>query len=234
MFFVEQQFNRIGSAALQHVQPFWFYVPAALVLLFPWFPLLALGAPVRHDRRLATLAAVVAFGFVFFSISINKLPSYLLPLLPLASILMACGVARAGRAKLALVVCCALVPAVPLLPQVVADSLAHGLRRAAIPWLALGGAVVAGTVIGWTLSGRFTPQRLLVYLALAASSAFLWFEVKGFPVIDRAASSRTAWTGNRVECVAPTPRSFAYGLYYYSGGRLPDCGIRPPGIGPTQ
>ena len=45
VFFIEQQFERFSTAALQHVQPWWYYVPIALLLLYPWFPLALTAAP---------------------------------------------------------------------------------------------------------------------------------------------------------------------------------------------
>lgn len=229
VFFIEQQFNRIGSTALQHVQPFWFYLPAALLLLFPWFPLVVLGAPVKGDRKLKLLAAVAGWGFLFFSISINKLPSYLLPLLPMAAILIASGVVSAsGRGKVALIACCALLAVIPVLPTVVAEGLRGGLRSAKIPWASLVVAMMAGATGGAVLLRRGVSLiRAAIPVALAAGVAFLWLEVAGFPLIERTASSRAAWLRDHPRCVAPTPRTFAYGLYYYSGAQLPACDVRP-------
>ena len=89
-FFVVHNFERFTSNALMHAQPWWFYLPVLAGLLLPWFPLLLLlgrRAAYRDPRRLFLLAWVV-FGMVFFTAATNKLPGYLLPLLPAAAALM--------------------------------------------------------------------------------------------------------------------------------------------------
>ena len=103
VFFVEQQFARFGSSALQHVQPWWFYLPILPLLLYPWFPVLALTprglAGPERDARLRLLAVVVVFGFVFFSAAVNKLPGYLLPLLPLVCTVMGFGLGPGASSR---------------------------------------------------------------------------------------------------------------------------------------
>ncbi|MBI2688356.1 MAG: glycosyltransferase family 39 protein [Acidobacteria bacterium] len=93
--FVKHHFSRFVSADLQHVQPFWFYVPVLIGFLVPW-PLLLIHAPWKEERW-RYLVVWFAFGFVVFSAGANKLPGYLLPLLPALAILMAVGVPQAAR-----------------------------------------------------------------------------------------------------------------------------------------
>lgn len=83
-FFIEHHFGRFASGDLQHVQPFWFYGPMLIALLLPWTPLLWRG----EWKTRAFYAAWFVFGFVFFSASKNKLPGYLIPLLPAAVMVM--------------------------------------------------------------------------------------------------------------------------------------------------
>src|SRR5580698_9410558 len=96
-FFWKHHIGRFVSSALEHGQPFWFYVPILLAGLFPWTPLLALlfSARLFQDRRTQFLLAWFAWGFVFFSVSRNKLPGYLLPLLPPLAALLGIAVAEA-------------------------------------------------------------------------------------------------------------------------------------------
>jgi hypothetical protein len=83
-FFWEHHFGRFSSEALQHRQPWWFYLPVLLAGLLPWTPLLALlpRAGLWADRRTRLLAVWAGWGLVFFSLSTNKLPGYVLPLVP--------------------------------------------------------------------------------------------------------------------------------------------------------
>lgn len=83
-FFIEHHFSRFASGDLQHVQPLWFYVPLLIGMLLPWAPLLWRGA----WRERSFYAVWLVFGFVFFSLSKNKLPGYLMPLLPAAVMVM--------------------------------------------------------------------------------------------------------------------------------------------------
>jgi 4-amino-4-deoxy-L-arabinose transferase-like glycosyltransferase len=54
-FFWVQNFQRFTTPALQHVYPWWYYIPALALLLLPWTalaPLAALGAKPLDARRL--------------------------------------------------------------------------------------------------------------------------------------------------------------------------------------
>src|SRR5262249_37152185 len=85
----EHQFQRFTSGALLHTQPFWFYLPVTLAALFPWTPAIALAfrRGLYSDRRCVFLLLWVIFGLLFFSLAENKLPGYVLPLLPPFAIL---------------------------------------------------------------------------------------------------------------------------------------------------
>src|SRR4051794_6651638 len=83
-FFIKHHFERVYSASLLHVQPPYYYVVVFLAALFPWTALIGLLLrPAQNwDTRRRFLLSIVAWGLVFFSIPLNKLPGYLLPLLP--------------------------------------------------------------------------------------------------------------------------------------------------------
>jgi len=91
-FILEHHFSRFANNELQHAQPFWFYAPVLIGLLLPWSPVL-LKAPWREEK-LRFFVVWAAWGFVFFSASTNKLPGYLMPLLPALAVLIA---ARIGE-----------------------------------------------------------------------------------------------------------------------------------------
>jgi 4-amino-4-deoxy-L-arabinose transferase-like glycosyltransferase len=227
VFFIQQQFSRIGSAALQHVQPWWFYIPAGLLLLFPWFPLLGLIRK-QSDPRLRLLAYTAIFGFVFFSVSLNKLPSYVLPLVPAVTILIAAELAQRSRAGWWLVAPLALTGILVALPEVVATSLAHGLRSAHIDWVAILLALAAAAIFGVAVALKAPGDWGFALAAFAIALGFIWFETATFPAIDAAASARPAWLAYHPKCAPGEPRNRAYGLYYYSETKLPDCSILDP------
>src|SRR5260370_4440717 len=88
--FWEQQVGRFRSAALQHAQPVWFYLPVLAAALFPWTPVAALflRRNAHADERRTLLLLWLVFGLIFFSAFLNKLPGYILPLLPPPAALM--------------------------------------------------------------------------------------------------------------------------------------------------
>ena len=230
VFFVEHHFSRFTSDALQHPQPWWFYLPVLVAGMLPWSPLLALvarRAGCRDPRRLFLLALLL-FGLAFFSASTNKLPGYLLPLLPAAAALMALGLEESSSPGALLAGCALLLAAFPVAVPVLPAALASGLSRAPLPafhWTWLLPAAVA--VAAWLLAraGKRATAVLVVTVAAAAGVGFL--KRTALPEIDRSVSARMLWRqiADRAAetCVDPVRRSWRYGLNYYSVVPLPDC-----------
>src|SRR5439155_24742625 len=83
-FFWKHHVERFFTPSLQHVQPFWYYIPVLLAGLFPWTPLAGLlfRPKLFADVRIRSLGAWLAFALLFFSLARNKLPGYVLPLMP--------------------------------------------------------------------------------------------------------------------------------------------------------
>jgi 4-amino-4-deoxy-L-arabinose transferase-like glycosyltransferase len=87
-----------------HLRPWWFYVPVLLAELLPWTILLPIWlwrkvrvAGAERSEGPATQSATVALRYcafaagwclLFFSVSACKLPTYLMPMLPLVAILL--------------------------------------------------------------------------------------------------------------------------------------------------
>src|SRR5262249_40504880 len=93
---LKHHFERFFSPSLQHVQPLWFYAPILLAGIFPWTPLagLLLRRRTFEDVRVRFLVVWLIYAFVFFSVSLNKLPGYALPLLPALAIVFAVGLEK--------------------------------------------------------------------------------------------------------------------------------------------
>ncbi len=223
---IQQQFGRFFSDSLQHEQRWWFYVPVFLLLLFPWFPLLPVALRgANDDERTRPLAAVVAFGLVFFSLSVNKLPGYVLPLIPATCVLMGLALTRTARPERWLIAPVALLGALPLAASVLPEAAAQGLLHSArIPWITgamgIGVAALAGVALAFWLRSRF-----FVVAVFLAAAGLIWLEVGIFPALDTAASARTLWSASHPDCAPAEPRGMLWGLYYYSGKRLPNCAI---------
>lgn len=108
-FFIYQQFQRFAEGGFNNQQPFWFYVPATLLLVLPW----SLGAwwalkrrgtvageggdPLRLNLLMWVWMAVIVG---FFSMPKSKLIGYVLPALPpLAAVLAAAWRAQVPRRR---------------------------------------------------------------------------------------------------------------------------------------
>jgi len=233
-FFWEQHFERFTTTSLAHGQPFWFYLPVLAAALIPWTPLLVLLArrALYRDARRRFLLLWPLFVLVFFSISKNKLPGYLLPLAPAAAALMGIALAEAKRARWALptaALCLVVIPAaIPMLPR----ALASGLSRAPLPafqWTWLLPAALARAL--WWLERQGRRPAALAAIAVAATAAVVALKLIDLPAIDAAVSARPLWReieGRRnAVCVESLHRSWRYGLNYYSVTPLPDCSQSP-------
>jgi len=88
----------------------------------------------RDPRRLFLLAWMV-FGMVFFTAATNKLPGYLLPLLPAAAALMGLALNEAETAPVGpLLACCAvLLVAFPIAARMLPPAVATGLSKTRFP-----------------------------------------------------------------------------------------------------
>lgn len=223
-FFWKQHFGRFLNNALQHQQPIWYYLPVLLIGLFPWTPLLALlfHREFVKDIRARFLLAWFAWGFVFFSASRNKLPGYLLPLLPALAVLLAVALAKASRPRVLLFLCAALLGLIPALAGMLPRALASGASRAAFqidwPW------IFAGLALG--LACFFCPRDVAVTVIIAcytvAIAMLVW---RVYPVLDREVSGRAMWLsqGPSITCLPQMSRSKRYSLEYYAGRTIPDC-----------
>ncbi len=187
--FVQQQFQRFVSTSLQHVQPWWFYIPWIVAAFFPWTPVLALlvRRDLYADRRLKLLLAVVLWGFIFFSKSPNKLPGYILPLLPPLAIVAGVALEKAriaGRVVIGLsaLACCAFPVLVRMLPALMSRE--PGNMAPAPVWLALIAIAISGTV--FFLKSRSAAVALV---ALSAATGYLWIKVETFPRLDVVATA---------------------------------------------
>jgi len=232
--FLKQQFQRLTSDAAQHVQKPWYYVPVLLALLLPWTPLAALlgRRSVLRDPRCAFLLALVVWGVVFFSIAPNKLPGYVLPLVPAAAALVGVALAESRGGRPLLVACAVLLVAFPIASGILPYAVESGITHAPWPafqwtWFVPGG--VAALV--WWLDRRDRRLAAVFAIAAAACLGMTYVKMEAATQLSRAASARELWrqiAPHEAEtCIASLTRGSTYSLNYYSVTPLPACGVQP-------
>ena len=240
-FFLEHQLGRFSSEALQHVQPFWFYGPVLLASFFPWTALLALllSRSLYLERHTRVLAAVALWGFIFFSVSTNKLGGYLLPLMPSVAALTGLGLFRARFAAPWLLLPALSLAWVPVIGALLPVAIASGLGRAwpvplivrfraallMLPLMMAGATALLVERVNkrhWAVAGLF---------ALTVGSV-IWLKVTSLPVIDREASARALYLKARSThsdfCTGTMPRAWPYALNYYFDRTIPPCNPLDP------
>jgi 4-amino-4-deoxy-L-arabinose transferase-like glycosyltransferase len=238
-FFLKQHFARFYSQTLQHVQPVYFYIPVLLGTLFPWTPLILLIRPrsICKDERLRFLVVVFLFGFVFFSASLNKLPGYLLPLLPCLFVVIAAGIAERGITHLSrgwLIASGILIALIPfagqLIPVLLVGKIAS-TRQMLIAMLPITLAMLvlfATPLVVAALAHKSVAGSLLV---LSFSVAGIYLKSTIYPVLDEQASARSLWHQIQGEsdriCDTGLKRTWEYGLAFYRGTPVPLCAQHP-------
>ncbi len=237
-FFWKQHIARFYSPTLEHVQPFWYYVPVLLAGLFPWTPLVALLANRKLflDVRIRFLAGWVLYGFIFFSAARNKLPGYLLPLVPAIAVLLAIAleqsIGKGRRAAVCLVLSALLLILLPAAADVLPLALVTGIRRADLtfaPHSLIFAAifVVIASAVGW-LAAKQRFLNAIECLSLATTTVILYLMFTVLPVLDRNYSVRgfyrEAPDAVSEACLDHVNRAWEYGLNYYAGHPLPQCG----------
>jgi 4-amino-4-deoxy-L-arabinose transferase-like glycosyltransferase len=230
--FIVHHFSRFSSEALQHVRPFWFYLPVVLGAVFPWTPLFALLRPgLFRDARLKFAGGWVLFALLFFSASKNKLPGYIMPLLPALALILGLGLGWARRTRIPLFACALLLGITPLIASILPQALESGLSKASIRHVDL-------VWTAWFILASFGPLLLelrsrrteaLAAVALMASLAFIFVKATALPATDRVRpfyQRHAEWLSD--VCLQDVGRDSRYALQYYAGHEIPDCAGEAP------
>jgi 4-amino-4-deoxy-L-arabinose transferase-like glycosyltransferase len=234
-FILKQHFQRFYSPVLEHVHPWYYYVPVLLGILFPWTPLFVrLFIKPVFDSRHKLLLAICAFGFLFFSASLNKLNGYLLPLVPLLFILLA--TAFTGPIPFAinkrwLIPAAILISLIPLIALAIPPIMSAG-KIAGLTVTHVSPTVffyVAAPLLVILLARRsWTP----VLLVLCVIGGGFFIKIRTFPVLDEEVSSRIFWN-RQIQPIADNvceewiKRDWVYGLSFYRGQLIPPCYLHP-------
>ena len=182
VFLVEHNFKRYLTPEFQHLQPFWFYVPVALIALLPWTALFLWSTVHGGIRLLRTrcakestwfLTCWAGFCIVFFSISRSKLPGYVLPALPALALILAHSLAAMSKIpRWLLRVALWLFSLVLFLPLVFIELVAPHFSRGNPRFVTGVCAIVAlmgGANLVLALFGRLAREKGLLSLLAAAS-----------------------------------------------------------------
>jgi len=232
--FLKQHLSRLYSPVFVHVRPPYYYVPVLLTALFPWTPLLFLLAPrwrqhLLRDEKRQFLAAIVLFGFVFFSLSLNKLPGYVLPLLPplFAWLGLWFEDRRPADIPRQLVVACTLLIAVIPFLTLVLPAVLSGQPWWPVP-VVLKPTLVAFALVpvGFALLARrpwLGPMALFACIAAA-----FYLKEQAVPLLDREVSMRELYRELEPHidevCDGGLHRRAQYQFALYVGHPLPLCG----------
>ena len=244
VFLIEHNVQRYLTPAFGHEQPFWFFGPVLLIGLVPWTALLIpvaqdIGrtAPSRWAHSLGFfMACWIVFPLVFFSLSVSKLPGYILPAIPLLALLMARTTARAaverpGSLSRLLVGVGLTIIALAITAGVAAQRLPDDLR------LALDGVSVVLAIClllgacGVAVVTLARLQRLWMAVALTAAvtaGGMLGITFWLGPALDShltpraAASAAERAADGRPVSVYQLHRAWHYGLNYYFQRELPE------------
>ena len=245
VFILEHNLARYTSDLYRHKQPFWYYVPLALIGLLPWtiFVVTALvdairdwrfsvsELPGREDLR-TFLGLWFLLPILFFSLSQSKLPGYILPAIPAGAILLADFVLRreeddekpeAWLIASHAVLCAALMVAALIVPF----KLVH--QEMTQPALIVAVVLAVIGVLSVWLSLRTQGYRMLRFVTLVPVLIAFALLLRGTaPILDALQSARpvelrlAATTLGEVPTVAvyDVSRSLEYGLGFYRNHQI--------------
>lgn len=258
VFFLQHNLERFSTNLYQHSQPFWYYIPVFLLSVLPWV-VFTLPAVVRgvgdgislpkidrasskdepsaatataRDRLRLFLTVWILVPIVFFSISRSKLPGYILPAIPAATILTAIELHRRNsiarlQFMLHSLVCAAVVAGALLAPWRMIRTPLPNLTKAVI---VVSASLVAVFVL---LLVRSAGLRRLQFATLGPMAVALIFLLRpAAPVIDQTQSARTvnAALNAALAKVGAAPGTVAvlnvkreteYGLDFYRNHPIP-------------
>jgi 4-amino-4-deoxy-L-arabinose transferase-like glycosyltransferase len=228
IFILQNNLARFGTNLYRHEQPFWYFLPVVLSGLLPWTVLVmaAFDDTVRRTLRegKASLRSEqetdlffilwTTVPIVFFSLSRAKLPGYVLPAIPAATMLLASYLGRkmgnSQQLHIGWTVPHAAAAALVLVPALLIQYLV--LNRPVPP--AARFTAFATTAVGFVaifLTLRFRGFRSLRFVTLVPIILGVAIIIRlGSPAIDRALSARPL--ANELETIES--RRFALGIYH--------------------
>lgn len=238
-FILQHNLARFGSNLYHHKAPFWYYLPVMLIALAPWtiFVLVSITKTASECWKLrADLKSEHAFTLflmiwmivplAFFSLSQSKLPGYILPAIPAATLLLADYLRRQFSAKLprlAVTLLHACVAAGLVIPALLIQYL---LLQPRLPWnqataVSFAIALLLALAIAVTIARAGLGALRLATLVPVVLAVSILVRLGG-PAFDRKFSARPlaneiAGLDNKhlPTAVFGVSREIEYGLAFY-------------------
>jgi len=245
VFIFEHNLARYMTEIYRHKQPFWYYLPVVIIGLIPWviFAVAAVVDAIRDWRFSVTepqgkedLRTYLAIWFLlpiaFFSLSQSKLPGYILPAIPAATILLADFILRREQegekpswpiAIAHAVQCAALMAAALIVPF----KLVH--LEVTMPALMVAVTLAVIGALSVVVSLRAQGLRMLRFTTLIPLLIAYALVLRGTaPMIDVLQSARpvqlrlseTAIGEIPEVAVYDVPRGLEYGLGFYRNHKI--------------
>jgi 4-amino-4-deoxy-L-arabinose transferase-like glycosyltransferase len=250
VFIFQHNFERYLTPLFQHMQPFWFFIPIALLALVPWTAFLAAAvAEASAAWKSKTwrnspgffFSCWAVFPILFFSLSKSKLPSYILPGMPALTLVATASAAKLfRRTRLGAIAIAALLGATwaglifaavhrfEKLPTYVTDNFDLSAIRVTAAAIAV---MIAALLVIPGAKQKFT--WLVAINALLVAGLVEVANLRLLPLIDPFVSARLPGTfvaRNPAQrfFTYELPRSWVYGLAFYAHHEIPEWGPEAP------
>ncbi|HEV7219546.1 MAG TPA: hypothetical protein VGN39_11785, partial [Terriglobales bacterium] len=206
VFILQHNLARFGTNLYHHAEPFWYFLPVALLALLPWtvFAIVALSQRAGEWRKRRDVEAEGTFSLflfiwllvpvVFFSISQSKLPGYILPAVPAGALVVVeyirthCAKEKSPRPWQ--IVIHALVASGLLVPALMIQYI---LLQHRMPWGKAVVPVVFATVCAISIVAmvRISGFRMLRFATLIPAVLVVGIVLRfGSPLLDASLSAR--------------------------------------------
>jgi 4-amino-4-deoxy-L-arabinose transferase-like glycosyltransferase len=244
VFFLQHNLERYTTDLYRHHQPFWYFLPVALLALVPWVVFVIVAAvdaardwrfsaqqpPGAEDLR-TFLTLWLLLPILFFSLSQSKLPGYILPSVPAGAILLADFIRRREEAQAKPSPWLAFLHAL-LSAAILAAALIVPFKLLKLPMshkaiiVAVGLALTAVLTLWLSLYNQ--GYRVLRFITLVPVVIAFSLVLRGTaPIVDVLQAARPVQAAIAALGEVPTvavydvPRSVEYGLGFYRNQFIP-------------
>jgi 4-amino-4-deoxy-L-arabinose transferase-like glycosyltransferase len=231
-FFINQNLARFVTDIHHHSQPFYYYLPVLLVLVFPWsgwLLLLISKSPLQDLRRwrewnplTVFLACWFVVPIIFFSLSDSKLAGYILPSLPPLALILGIRLSRwveGGLSSLRAAMCLQLIlSTVMAIAAPIFFDKDYGGR-----WgtgLILSVAILIPAIFAFTFGIKANAKRAFIATAVQGFALLVAVTQFAFPVLGAYHSTREIAHQALQLRISGEPiatyQFFHHTLYYYT------------------